>query len=441
MKTARPVILVIVLLLAPLHRPLWGADKTGIGAEKGGNADGEITPFEGAKGLECPSDYKKGQYLPNPYQDEKPRLRIDHTNVEKYEARLSPGQIARLKRNKNFYINVYPTHRNMEFCEEFYIATEKNLQTARLNEKNILQGFNGGIPFPDPKNGLEAIWNVKRPYMGDDAVATECRRVVSPGGKIKKTVRTTKVLTYDERRLKTKLENPAGLSYKLLAYYSYPADEAGTTYLTYGYLDDDRLEDTWLYLPTMRRVRRAPTMTGGAQLDGESTMDDLGFEFRGPVNDWTWRLIGKKEMYIPVNNYDMWQIGAPDEEECLPQDINPARLRYELRRVWVVEGTSRPGLSHPYSKRVGYYDEDTWLPAVADRYDKRGNLWRTIEFYTAYDYCQKMRVVPAILYLNLESGRYELQGGCRTAESLLGLYDTGLDEAEFTVEAMRGQGR
>jgi len=434
--------MVAVALFLPItSRQVYGGEKTRIGAEQAGNADGEITPFEGAKGLECPSDYKKGQYLPNPYKDEKPRFRIDRTNVAKYENRLSPGQIARLKRNPNFYMNVYPTHRNMEFCEEFYVATEKNTRTVRLANNHLLEGFNGGIPFPDPKNGLEAIWNVKRPYMGDDATATECRRVVTPSGKIKKTIRTTYVLTYDERRLKTKLQNPDALSYKLLAYYSYPADEAGTAYLTYGYLDDDRLEDTWLYLPTMRRIRRAPTLTGGAQLDGESTMDDLGFEFRGPINDWTWKLLGKREMYIPVNNYDIWEVGTPDNEECLPQDINPARLRYELRRVWVVEGTARPGLSHPYSKRVGYYDEDTWLPAVADRYDQRGNLWRMIEFYTAYDYCQKMRVVPAILYLNLETGRYELQGGCRTQDSLLGMYDTGLDESLFTVEAMRKEGR
>jgi hypothetical protein len=208
-----------------------------------------------------------------------------------------------------------------------------------------------------------------------------------------------------------------------------------------GFLDDDRLEDAWIYLPTLRRVRRAPTLTGGGQLDGESTMDDLGWEFRGPVNDWNWKLVGKKEMYIPVNCYDMWAIGTPDEEECLPGDVQPARARYELRRVWVVEGTPREGLQHPYSKRVGYYDEDTWLPAVGDRYDKRGNLWRMLEFYTYYDYCQKMRLLPASIYLNLDSGRYELFGGCRTEESYLAICDTGLPVSEFTVDELRNSGR
>ena len=314
----------VLCFLFTLSGPQGHADEyTRIGAEMEGNASGEITRFEGVEGLKCPSDYRPGQFLPNPYKDEKPLFRIDHTNVEKYKDRLSPGQIARLKNDYGYYMNVYPTHRNMEFCEEFYLSTEKNKETAHLDDKNILQGFNGGVAFPDPKNGAEAIWNVKRPYTGDDAVATECRRIVSRSGKIKKTVRSTKVLTYDERRVKSKIENPDELSYKIYAYYSYPADEAGTAFLTFGYLDDDRLEDSWLYMPTLRRIRRAPTLTGGGQLDGESTMDDLGFEFRGPVNDWNWKLLGKKEMYIPVNNYDMWKIGATDQEECLPGDINP----------------------------------------------------------------------------------------------------------------------
>jgi hypothetical protein len=98
-------------------------------------------------------------------------------------------------------------------------------------------------------------------------------------------------------------------------------------------------------------------------------------------------------------------------------------------------------LEHPYSRRVGFYNEDTWLPAVADRYDRRGNLWRTFEFYTYYDYCQKMRALPAAIYLNLESGRYELFGGCRTKDTYLVIMDMGLSEDLFTVSSLRKTGR
>ena len=52
------------------------------------------------------------------------------------------------------------------------------------------------------------------------------------------------------------------------------------------------------------------------------------------------------------------------------------------------------------------------------------------EFYTSYDYCQKFRLSVATIYLNLESGKYGLSGGCRTEETITAIHDTGIDPAE-----------
>ncbi len=414
---------------------------TRIGAEAGPNGTGEIPAFEGAKGLSCPSGYQKGDYLPNPYGDEKPLLRIDHTNVDKYQNRLSPGQIARLKKNTFYYMNVYPTHRNFEHPEKYYAATEKNLTTCRLDDKGVLRGFNGGIPFPYPKNGLEAIWNVKKPWAGDDLIADDCRRVVSPSGKIRKMRWKVKIMAFDETRLSGAVPNPDGATLKILNYYTYPADREGEAALSIAYIDDNREQDIWSYMPTLNRVRRAPTLQGGTQLDGEWTADECGFDFRDTAADWNWTLVGKKEMYVPANNYEIWALNARDDEECLPGDLNPARIRYELHRVWVVEGTLKEGLDHPYSKRVGYYDEDHWAPVVADRYDKRGNLWRMAEYFQCYNYCTQQRYVIGYVYLNLESGRYDVFGGCRDEKTKTNATDIGLTEQEFTVQTLRALGK
>ncbi len=416
---------------------------TPIGAIAGGNATGEIPALDNGseENYQCPQDYQNGDYLPNPYSDEKPLFRIDHTNVDQYRDRLRPGQIARFKRNKNFFMNIYPSHRNMVFSNQFYTATEKTGKNVMVDENGILRGYVGGLPFPHPQNGLEAIWNIKRPYVGNDLRMVDCQRIVTPSGKIKKSLRTTLMLIYDERRMDDNLPNPDKVSYKIKSFITYPADAAGTVYLTIGYLDERRREDTWLYLPALRRVRRAPTFSGGAEIDGESTMDEQGSEFRGLVNDWSWKLLGRREMYIPYNNYDIWKIGATDENECHAGDINPARIRYELHRVRIIEGIHQGRINHPYSKRVGFYDEDTWLAIGADRYDRRGNLWRTLEWYTAYNYCQKVRSLLGTVYINLESGRYELFGGCRTPKTRLAIINTGLKESDFSVQSLRKGGR
>ena len=153
------------------------------------------------------------------------------------------------------------------------------------------------------------------------------------------------------------------------------------------------------------------------------------------------KLLGKKELYVPANNYDMWKVDTPDKEECLPGDLNSELLRYELRRVWVVEGIAKEDTDHPYSKRVIHADEDSWYAMVGDNYDKRGNLWRMSEFYTFYDYCTQYRTISGMMYLNLESGRYEMFGGARDKDTKAGVYNTGLKDSDFTIQGLRRIGR
>ncbi len=408
---------------------------------KGGK---EITPFVGDKDLSCPKGHVRGMPLPNPFKNDKKLYTIDHTNVNKYKDRLSAGQILRLKRNKKFFMHIYPTRRTTVYPEVWYTKTIKNKKTCEIGKNNNLIGFNGGVPFPKPKNGAQAAWNMKKMWLGDDVKQVgETRRVVSPSGRIKKEMLTTKVLVYDKTRLTGSIPNPKGVQKKIHQVYTYPADVAGQTVLIIQYIDDTRGDDTWLYLPTLRRVRRAPSLNQGAQIDGESTMDEMATGFRGLVGDWNWKLLGKKEMYVSSNCYDMWKIGGKDKDECWKGDINPTRARYELRRMWVIEGTLRKGLkiNHPYSKRVEHCDEDTWFFSFGDRYDRRGNVWRLNETYSSYDYCQKTRMVEAQLHLNLESGRYELYGGSRTKKTVLGQMNTGIKPKIFTVQSLRRAGR
>ncbi len=441
------IYILMFLLLTSVYQTEVDAKKdsntkyTRIGAEASGNKSGDIPAYEGDSGLKCPAYYEKGEWLPNPYAGEKKLFRIDSRNVDKYADKLTYGQVARLKKNKKIFMDVYPTHRNFVFSESFYRAIDKNMTTCRLDSRHGLTGYNGGVPFPYPDNVYQMVWNIKRQYFADDVMGiNEARRVVSPSGRIKKTVWTTKVINF-EGRLGKPIPNPDKAFSKILAVYLYPADVAGTAMLTIQYPDDERQDDAWLYIPTLRRVRRAPSMTKGGQIDGESTIDELGCGFRGPVNDWEWKFLGKKEIYIPANCYDMYKIGTKDEDECWSGDINPDGVRWELRRVWVIEGKIKPGISHPYSKRIEYMDEDNWHPSMGDRYDRRGNLWRMYAFYVYFDYCQKFRAVVSHLYLNLESGRYEIHGGQRTKESKRAIVNSGLNADDFTVQNLRREGR
>ena len=88
------------------------------------------------------------------------------------------------------------------------------------------------------------------------------------------------------------------------------------------------------------------------------------------------KLVGKKEMYIPYNEYKMLFWTNHEKDLLKAHHPNPDDVRWELHRVWVVEATLKPGKRHLYSKQTFYLDEDSWAAALADKYDGRGSLYR-----------------------------------------------------------------
>jgi len=46
-----------------------------------------------------------------------------------------------------------------------------------------------------------------------------------------------------------------------------------------------------------------------------------------------------------------------------------------------------------------------------------------------------------MMYLNLDSGRYELMGGGRSKETTTTFYNIGLKKSDFTVQSLRRIGR
>src|SRR5690606_29350598 len=164
----------------------------------------------------------------------------------------------------------------------------------------------------------------------------------------------------------------------------------------------------WVYNPGQRRVRRAPSIgydTPTDVSDGLRTVDDTDM-FNGAPDRYDWKLIGKKEIYIPYNSYKISGSGVKYENLLKPGHVNPEYSRFELHRVWVVEGTLKSGSRHIYSKRTMYLDEDSWQIALVDQYDGRGELWRVSVAYLKNFYELPATWVAAEVNYDLQARRY-----------------------------------
>ncbi len=433
-------VMATVLALA-FAAPVMAQSRTPLGAEMAGNAAGTIPAWDG--GLTKPSaGFQPGGHYSDPFKADKILFTITAANAEQYRNQLSPGQIALLKKYPTWKMNVYPTRRSAAFPKGVYDETAANVGVAKLAPGgNGVTGTKGGIPFPAPKDGLEAIWNSTLRYRGDTYAMKWGQAAVTREGTY-----TMVDFDYEYDFNYGNLSKPAkDREDNKLAYFlqtvTGPARLAGQILLVDETVDQVKEpRSAWTYNPGQRRVRLAPQVAydnPGTASDGLRTSDDFQM-YNGATDRYNWKLVGKQEMYIPYNSYKLSGNEVKIADVLRPGHVNPDHARYELHRVWVVEATLKDGTSHIYKKRVFYIDEDSWSIAVTDKYDMRLELWRVSEQHSIIFYDIPMLYGTVEVHHDLQSARY-LAMGLRNDQPKV--YEKiKRDRADFTPAGLRGIG-
>jgi hypothetical protein len=421
-----------------------GQDLTPFGAEKAANADGSIPAWNGGI-TSAPEGYEPGMHHLDPYSADKVLFTIDKTNLDKYKANLSPGQIALFEAYPDtFKMPVYETRRSASYPQFVYDATKEFAATAEL-----IEGGNGikntaiGIPFPIPKSGLEAIWNHLLRYRGQSIERFGGQAAPTASG-------SYNYVGFDEQLL-VKYSDPkatpaelqdSNILFKFKQKVTEPARLAGTALLVHETMDQILTpRQAWTYNSGQRRVRRAPNVAydaPGTAADSLRTTDDFDM-FNGSPNRYNWTLKGKQELYIPYNSYKLHSDKLEYDDILKPGHINPEHTRYEKHRVWVVEANLKDDTRHIYKKRVFYIDEDSWQVQVTDIYDNRDQLYRVAMAYGLNYYEVPTQWSTLEVYHDLNSRRY-LAIGLDNQEKMYD-FSESFNDNEFTSSALRREGR
>ena len=419
-----------------------GRELTPLGAIRAGNDEGTIPAWQGGI-LQPPADYRPGSHHADPFVDDAPLFTITAANLEQYAARLSPGQIAMFERYpETWRMPVYPTRRSASLPQRIYDRTIANATNAELTpDGNGVLNAAEGIPFPIPQNGLEAIWNHLLRYRGV-SVHRQTAQVTPTARGDYTEVRIDEKAVYlyaQEGATVASIDNR--LAY-LLQSVTAPPRLAGTILLVHETLNQKaELRQAWTYNPGQRRVRRAPNIAHdnpGTASDGQRTSDQLDM-FNGAPDRYDWQLVGRRELYIPYNNYRLHSDALRHDQIIQPGHVNPDYTRYELHRVWEVDAKLKNGTSHVYAQRRLYLDEDSWQIVVADHYDRRGQLWRVAEAYTINYYENPLLWETLFCVYDLQNGRYLAFGLNNELE--VDQFDIELEAADFTPDALRRLGR
>lgn len=434
----------VMAAVSPQQADQLGTSLTPLGAQKEGNANGSIPAWTGGLPKTAGQVGANG-FLADPFASEKPLFIITAQNAEQYKDKLSAGQLALFKRFPQSYrIPVYPTHRSATIPPDIMkLAKDSALHVTSTDDGNNLANFadSGYYAFPIPSNGVEVVWNHITRYLGGSYQRSFIQATPQVNGDY------TAVRFEEEQVYPRQVTDlPAGDAQNLLYYYKQrvtsPARLAGTVALVHETIDQVKEpRRAWVYNAGQRRVRRAPQLAydgPGTASDGLRTADNLDM-FNGAPDRYDWKLIGKKEMYIPYNSYRLESSALKYDDIVKAGHLNPDHTRYELHRVWEVEATLKPGQRHVYAKRHMYLDEDTWQLAEVDHYDQKGQLWRVAEGHALYRYDEQASYFAAETLYDLISGRYMVVG-LRNEEPRNTEYGLTAKNFEFTPAALRSDG-
>ncbi|HEX4843509.1 MAG TPA: DUF1329 domain-containing protein [Limnobacter sp.] len=378
--------LVLMLALAACAAQAQTAKLTVMGAEAGANAAGTIPAYTGGL-TNPPAGFNPTLGHADPFANEKPLYTITQSNLAQHEQYLSAGQIALLKRYPNYSIPVYKTHRTAAFGSDMLAAIQAEKGKARvIHEGLAVEGIQASsVPFPEPKTGLEVVWNtlLRRPAQ---SVESHTASFVAGAGIKPLAFSSSQTIAWAPAIGKA----GSTLLFALIGESTRPASQAGEALLVHDTLNfKDDARNAWVVNSGQRRVIRAPELVHSAPAgnsDSLRTVDDI-YGFNGSPERYEWKLLGKREMLIPYNNYRLSSKSLKYDQLTQDAFLKPELTRFELHRVWVVEGTLKPGMEHIYSKRIMYVDEDSWYVALMDQYDMKGELWRIKMLYLmqAYD--------------------------------------------------------
>ena len=319
---------------------------------------------------------------------------ITPQNWSDYKAFMPDGMAALFqgtyfwKMPSDAQINVGPTVIH-PLPKNYIVATEKyssQIKIVGLDDGGLtLSGYQGGIPFPapdEPHKGwkvLANLWYRYLPHLIVDTYAHGCLMSSSGSFSCKTALIVSRQLAFntDPDTIPTISGSEGKFATEYLMVQE-PEQERYTAFLTIAYADPVRAEDTYLFLPALRRYMPVASSARCSPSQGtDSTQEDYRFGYNSNITEAQVEFLGEKKILallgadLPIgefpNNFDM-PLGWPQ----------PSWGKWQVRDVDVINVAKIPSKSagYCYGKRVMYVDKATWAPVWEDLYDREMKPWR-----------------------------------------------------------------
>jgi hypothetical protein len=305
--------------------------------------------------------------------------------------------------NRDFFfyegmkLEIGPFFRDYSPNEQYKAATQKFAGQARIGPDGALENHTAGQPFlmdqidcaGDPQAANKVMWDHDYAFDGDGADARYFYSYWDRGEQLPLYYEgTSKTVHLSHRVEPSYLEEGGDVFRNEKRKFAFgievdaPFDARGIAVMTYRYKSADgpradaKNDDTWVYVPTLRRVRRISTAQRTDAVSGtDFTFDDLR-SFSGIVPQYEWKCLGEMDILAPMNT-KVKAYPYNKDHNFGPYGLSYADDNWELRKAIKVRMTPKNS-DHPYHHKDIYIDKQTVSALYSFAYDQKEELWKVI---------------------------------------------------------------
>ena len=347
--------------------------------------------------------------------DLKPGDPIGPNNWQKVQGMVGENLLNRIKQGYTLKIKETKT---IEPLREYNEATEKYSSKVSLGPNGELLNYIAGRPFPnfdrnDSQIGQKVAWNFYWRWLGDDyknGAALKEGKIIRyfldrdgserRGDVINIFIRARNRVTVDPKPVIPGYEH---IDWMEIIADEYPRDSSGTTVLEMRYASPTAEDDFYVYVPSIRRIRRMPPIQRCATITpSEFNYDDVN-SFNGKVTDFKYKLLGEKQM---LTNFSQGNIRFRRKTG----DYLPLDEEWEIRDTYVLEITPK-NPEYCYPRKVLYLDKLHFESAWTVIWDREGRYWKE-QFAFRYPLGlpdrRQTHSVGTVVIVNVQNGRSTL---------------------------------
>ena len=303
---------------------------------------------------------------------------------------------------------LHPLPKNYLEAAEKYAAQVKI--AAQPDGSLRLQNYMGGIPFPSPQEPhkgwkiLEDLWFRYGPSLLVDRHGPGCSINRFGNLSCEAIDAVTRQLAYNtDNAVPTAAPAPdAAFSTEWFMTLE-PENEKYTTFLLISYADQSRPDDTYVFLPALRRYRQVSSSARCAESSGmDFTDEDFHSGFDSDVTELQADYVTHKKMLALVD------VAPPDKP--FPEGYfmplawpMPSWAKWQVRDVDVIDVRKIPSKAagYCYGKRIIYVDSHFYGALWQEIYNAKMELWKF------YEVAPQKVEVPGIGPQNVAGGDME----------------------------------